>query len=102
MDEGRNESTAAREWPAWARIVVSLLIALQLVSVVAGALGEPPSSIVERAIADPFVPYFAFTYQVAAIATVSVEKAVDRTGSAARSRDREVKDPSREDLIESI
>ncbi len=63
MDEGRNESTAAREWPAWARIVVSLLIALQLVSVVAGALGEPPSSIVERAIADPFVPYFAFTYQ---------------------------------------
>lgn len=63
MDEDRDESAEPHPWPAWARIIISLLIAIQLVSVAAGALGEPPSSIVERSIADLFVPYYNFTHQ---------------------------------------
>lgn len=51
------EGTAAG-WPAWARRVVTAVLLFHLSALVAGALGVPPSSTLERAIADRFSPYF--------------------------------------------
>jgi hypothetical protein len=49
---------AGRAWPGWARALVSLAIVYHLAAVVAGALGDAPSSILERSIADLFTPYY--------------------------------------------
>ncbi len=49
---------ARSEWPPWARIVVSVLILYHGLAVVAGALGVPPSSMLERRIADAFISYY--------------------------------------------
>jgi hypothetical protein len=48
-------------WPAWARTVVTVALVFHLCAVLAGALGVPPSSELERAIADGFRPYFDLT-----------------------------------------
>jgi hypothetical protein len=45
-------------WPGWARGVATALLLFHLAAVLAGALGVPPSSELERAIADGFSPYF--------------------------------------------
>jgi hypothetical protein len=45
-------------WPWWARLLVSLALLFHMIAVVAGALGVPPSSRLERTIADPFAPYY--------------------------------------------
>ena len=45
-------------WPGWARTVVTLVLLFHLAAVLAGALGVPPSSELEQAIADGFSPYF--------------------------------------------
>jgi hypothetical protein len=45
-------------WPGWARTVATLVLLFHLTAVLAGALGVPPSSELERAIADGFSPYF--------------------------------------------
>jgi hypothetical protein len=45
-------------WPSWARNMVSFALAFHIVAVLAGALGVPPSSRLERAFADLFLPYF--------------------------------------------
>ena len=45
-------------WPGWARGVVTVVLLFHLAAVLAGALGVPPSSELERAIADGFTPYF--------------------------------------------
>jgi hypothetical protein len=44
-------------WPGWAQAVASLLLFYHILAVVAGALGVPPSSILERRFADLFRPY---------------------------------------------
>jgi hypothetical protein len=44
----------------WARLAVSLVLTLHLVAVVSGGLAVPPSSKLERAIADVFTPYYGF------------------------------------------
>jgi hypothetical protein len=44
-------------WPAWARVLVSLALLYHGAAVVAGALGVPPSSELERRIANLFTPY---------------------------------------------
>jgi hypothetical protein len=46
------------EWPGWARVLVSLVLLFHFTAVFAGALGVPPSSLLERTIADPFKPYY--------------------------------------------
>jgi hypothetical protein len=51
-------SHAAASWPAWARLAVGLALAFHLAAVLAGALGVPPSSQLERAAADFFTPYY--------------------------------------------
>ncbi len=45
-------------WPGWARRVATAVLLFHLAAVLAGALGVPPSSELERAIADGFSPYF--------------------------------------------
>jgi hypothetical protein len=45
-------------WPAWARAVVTVVLLFHLAAVLAGAVGMPPSSELERAIADGFTSYF--------------------------------------------
>jgi hypothetical protein len=50
-------------WPGWAKWAVSAAIAFQMTAVVAGALSVPPSSPLERLIADRFAWYYALTDQ---------------------------------------
>jgi hypothetical protein len=45
-------------WPVWARATVSLVILFHLLAVLAGVLGVPPSSNLERTIAGLFTPYY--------------------------------------------
>jgi hypothetical protein len=45
-------------WPGWARVCVSIALLYHMAAVVAGAVGVPPSSELEQAIADWFTPYF--------------------------------------------
>ncbi len=45
-------------WPVEARWVVSIVIALHATAVLAGALAGPPSSALERSIADRFAGYY--------------------------------------------
>lgn len=55
QDRGNAEAWV---WPAWAKAAVSALVVVHLAAVLAGAVGAPPSSELERAIADGFLPYF--------------------------------------------
>lgn len=57
-DAGALRQAPALAWPGWARIAVSLIVVYHLAAIVAGAVGVPPSSELERAIADGFRPYF--------------------------------------------
>jgi hypothetical protein len=52
-------STAGQDgaWPAWARRLVTAALLFHAAAVLAGALAAPPSSSVERAMADVFSPY---------------------------------------------
>jgi hypothetical protein len=45
-------------WPAWLRAVVSLAVVYHMGAVLAGTLGVPPSSDLERSVAESFTPYF--------------------------------------------
>jgi len=45
-------------WPTWARVLVSFALVFQIAAVLAGAFGVPPSSPLQRAFADLFIPYF--------------------------------------------
>lgn len=56
-----SETSSARPelgWPGWARRVVSVVLALHIVAMLAAALASPPSSTVERWVADQFQHYF--------------------------------------------
>ncbi|MGZ3355978.1 MAG: hypothetical protein ACXVBO_14125 [Isosphaeraceae bacterium] len=58
----RQEAEATRpsatgSWPGWARGLVTLGLLYHMAAVVAGAMGVPPSSELERHIADLFTPY---------------------------------------------
>jgi hypothetical protein len=57
----RNQEIVLRArgvWPVWARVVVSLAIIYHLTAVFAGAVGVPPSSVLERTVADLFTAYY--------------------------------------------
>jgi hypothetical protein len=51
-------ATAPGSWPVWARVTTSCVLALHMVAVVSGGLAVPPSSQVERSIADVFTWYY--------------------------------------------
>jgi len=44
-------------WPGWARVAVSAAIVFHFGAVLGGALGVPPSSLLEQSIAEVFTPY---------------------------------------------
>ncbi|MGE3818320.1 MAG: hypothetical protein AB7I30_02705 [Isosphaeraceae bacterium] len=48
----------ANEWPPWARRLATLVLAFHLAAVLAGAFAVPPSSMLQRAIADRFLWYY--------------------------------------------
>ena len=52
-----NDSRAPAPWPGWARVAVSAILFFHLGAVLGGALGVPPSSLLEQSIAEFFVPY---------------------------------------------
>jgi hypothetical protein len=52
----RNDQERAA-WPAWAKRLATVALLFHMVAVVAVALASPPSSPLERAVADWFVPY---------------------------------------------
>lgn len=52
------DGPAAATWPAWAKIVVGLLLAWHLAAIFVGALATPPSPALVRALADRFQRYF--------------------------------------------
>jgi hypothetical protein len=45
-------------WPRWARRLVTVALGLHLAAMVAAALAQPPSSPLERAVADLFAGYY--------------------------------------------
>jgi hypothetical protein len=49
--------SSARPWPGWVRVSISLVLLFHMAAVVAGALGVPPSSLLERRVADLFTRY---------------------------------------------
>jgi hypothetical protein len=51
-------ATARGSWPAWARVTASCVLVFHLVAVVSGGLAVPPSSVLERSIADLFTWYY--------------------------------------------
>jgi hypothetical protein len=53
-----SQQTTPPPWPRWARILVSLVVVYHLAAIVSGAVGVPPSSELERSIADGFTSYF--------------------------------------------
>src|SRR4051812_50223102 len=54
---GREGSGPSSGWPSWARRLVTAGLLFHLAAVVAGALGGPPPSGLERRIANLFTPY---------------------------------------------
>jgi hypothetical protein len=54
---GATRPSAVGSWPAWARGLVTLGLLYHMAAVVAGAMGVPPSSELERYVADLFTPY---------------------------------------------
>ncbi len=51
------QTSATESWPIWARAIVTIGLIYHGGAVVAGALGGPPSSLLERRVADLFTPY---------------------------------------------
>jgi hypothetical protein len=55
---GKWEQAPAVSWPAGARRLASALVLFHLTALLVGALSSPPSSLLERSLADRFAPYF--------------------------------------------
>jgi hypothetical protein len=55
--EGSTPAKSVATWPSWARMLATLGLVFHLLAVVAGALGVPPSSELERGIANLFTWY---------------------------------------------
>jgi hypothetical protein len=55
-----NGTAQPSTWPVWGRTTVSLIILFHILAVLAGVLGVPPSSNLERTIAGFFTPYYDF------------------------------------------
>jgi hypothetical protein len=50
--------TSGRGWPVGVRRLVSALLLFHIVALLVGALSSPPSSLLERSLAERFAPYF--------------------------------------------
>lgn len=58
-----NDEASPSSWPSWARWIVSALLLFQIASVLAAEFAGPPASPLERAVADPFTPYYQLVDQ---------------------------------------
>jgi hypothetical protein len=56
--DGSPSGTQPSIWPKWARILVSIGLAIHMLAVVAGAISGPPSSPLEQLLAKPFAHYY--------------------------------------------
>lgn len=101
---GPGIADAPRGWPNWACRVVTALLLFHLAALVAGAVGVPPSSALEQAIADRFSAYFdlvdlGYSYRFYAeppptpVVTATVHYADGRTDETVRLPGREVSGP---------
>jgi len=50
-------SSAPALWPVWAQVAVSAALLFHFGAVLGGALGVPPSSLLEQSVAEVFTPY---------------------------------------------
>jgi hypothetical protein len=91
-------------WPGWARGVVTVVVLFHLAAVLAGAMGVPPSSELEQAVADVFTPYFdlmdlGYSYRFYAeppptpVVTATIEYADGRPDETVRLPGRDVAGP---------
>ncbi len=54
---GSSDGEMPASWPGWARVAVSAGLLFHFGAVLAGALGVPPSSLLEQSIAEFYTPY---------------------------------------------
>jgi hypothetical protein len=98
------DSGAPAPWPGWARVVVSAAILFHLSAVLGGALGVPPSSLLEQSIAEIFTPYhdlvdlgYSYRYYVdpppTPVVTATLEFGDGRPAETLRLPGREVAGP---------
>jgi hypothetical protein len=59
-EQSEQPGSNSRGWPVWARVATSFALVFHLVAVISGGLAVPPSSQLERSIADCFTPYYGF------------------------------------------
>ena len=57
LETKRGRPLAPGSWPVWARVAVSVGLLFHFGAVVGGALGVPPSSLLEQSVAEAFRPY---------------------------------------------
>jgi hypothetical protein len=57
-EPGRGKKDENRGWPVWARCLTSVVLLVHMVAIVAAAVAAPPSSDLQRAIADRFAHYY--------------------------------------------
>lgn len=104
FDAGGSRQDRVPGWPRWARIVVSLVVVYHLAAIVAGAVGVPPSSELERAIAEGFTSYYGmmdlgYSYRFYAeppptpVVTATIQFADGRPEEVVRLPGREVAGP---------
>ncbi len=98
------EADAAGGWPRWARRLVTALLLFHLAAVVAGAVGFPPSSPLQQAIAERFSKYFdlvdlGYTYRFyvepppTPVVTATIHRADGRPDETVRLPGRAVSGP---------
>ena len=101
---GSGAAVAPRGWPKAARRLVTAVLLFHLAALVAGAVGVPPSSPLERAIADRFSTYFdlvdlGYSYRFYAeppptpVVTATIHRADGRPDESLRLPGREVSGP---------
>ncbi len=57
-DESEARRVSVGGWPVTVRRLVSAILIFHIIAILVGALSSPPSSLLERSLADTFAPYF--------------------------------------------
>ena len=92
-------------WPTWARVLATLALLLHISAVLAGSFGVPPSSELERGLADLFTPYhelfdqgYAYRYYAepppTPVITATLEFSDGRPAREVRLPERDLSGPS--------
>lgn len=97
-------SAKPSRWPTWAMVATSCALVFHLVAVISGGLAVPPSSTLERSVADLFTPYYgladlgyAYRFYVepppTPVITATLQFGEDRPAETIRIPGREVSGP---------